>query len=64
DYDLMINKPADIIAEVKSFMSFEEGDVLMTGTPKGVGQVFRNDHFIGRIYNGETLLIEKQWTVA
>ncbi len=63
DYELMIHKPEDIIAEVTTFMSFEEGDLLMTGTPKGVGQVFRNDHFVGRLYNGDTLLVEKQWTV-
>ncbi len=63
NYDLMIHKPADIIAEVTTFMSFEDGDLLMTGTPKGVGQVFRNDHFVGRLYNGDTLLVEKQWTV-
>ena len=64
NYELMIHKPADIISEVSDFMSFEEGDVLMTGTPKGVGPIFQNDHFIGRVYNGETLLIEQHWTVA
>ncbi|MGB5445082.1 MAG: fumarylacetoacetate hydrolase family protein [Psychromonas sp.] len=63
DYALMINKPVEIINEVSSFMTFEDGDILMTGTPKGVGQLFKNDHFIGRIYEGETLLIEQHWTV-
>ena len=64
NYELMINKPADMINEVSGFMSFEDGDVLMTGTPKGVGPILRNDHFIGRLYSGETLLIEQHWTVA
>jgi len=63
NYDLMIHKPQDIICEVSSFMSFEEGDLLMTGTPKGVGQLFENDHFTGRIFQGEILLIEEHWTV-
>lgn len=63
NYDLMIHKPAEIISEVSRFMSFEEGDVLMTGTPKGVGQLFENDHFTGRIFQGDTLLIEQHWTV-
>jgi 2-keto-4-pentenoate hydratase/2-oxohepta-3-ene-1,7-dioic acid hydratase in catechol pathway len=63
-YDLMIHKPAGIINEVSGFMSFETGDVLMTGTPKGVGQLFENDHFTGRIFQGETLLIEQHWTVS
>ncbi|MFT6925032.1 MAG: 2-keto-4-pentenoate hydratase/2-oxohepta-3-ene-1,7-dioic acid hydratase in catechol pathway [Psychromonas sp.] len=61
---LMIHKPEDIITEVSRFMSFEEGDVLMTGTPKGVGQLFENDHFTGRVFQGDTLLIEQHWTVC
>lgn len=63
NYDLMIHKPAEIISEVSEFMSFEKGDVLMTGTPKGVGQVFAKDHFTGRIFQGDTLLIEQHWVV-
>ncbi|GLS90217.1 2-keto-4-pentenoate hydratase [Psychromonas marina] len=63
DYDLMIHKPSEIIDEVASFMRFENGDILMTGTPKGVGVVNKGDHFTGRIYQDKTLLIEQQWTV-
>ncbi|PKG40268.1 fumarylacetoacetate hydrolase family protein [Psychromonas sp. Urea-02u-13] len=61
NYDLMIHKPAEILQEVSTFMSFLDGDILMTGTPKGVGVVLAGDVFIGRIYQGETLLIEQQW---
>jgi 2-keto-4-pentenoate hydratase/2-oxohepta-3-ene-1,7-dioic acid hydratase in catechol pathway len=63
DYELMIHKPTAIIKEVSTFMSFENGDILMTGTPKGVGVVNKGDNFIGRIFQGETLLIEQQWVV-
>lgn len=62
-YALMINKPVAIINEVSTFMSFENGDVLMTGTPKGVGIANRGDVFIGRIYQGDKMLIEQRWTV-
>ncbi|WP_413702186.1 fumarylacetoacetate hydrolase family protein [Psychromonas sp. KJ10-10] len=62
DYGLMIHKPNDIINEVSSFMSFRDGDILMTGTPKGVGVVTKGDVFTGRIYQGDTLLIEQKWT--
>jgi 2-keto-4-pentenoate hydratase/2-oxohepta-3-ene-1,7-dioic acid hydratase in catechol pathway len=62
DYGLMIHKPIDIINEVSSFMSFCDGDILMTGTPKGVGLVKKGDVFTGRIYQGDTLLIEQKWT--
>ncbi|WP_028862072.1 fumarylacetoacetate hydrolase family protein [Psychromonas aquimarina] len=63
DYFLMIHKPVDIIKEVSTFMSFSDDDILMTGTPKGVGQVFPGDRFEGRIYDGKQLIIEKHWTV-
>ncbi len=59
--DLMIYKPLQLIDEVAGFMSFEHGDILMTGTPQGVGQVAVGDCFIGRIFAGDTLLIEQNW---
>ena len=61
--DLMIYKPQKIIAEVSAFMSFADGDILMTGTPKGVGEIHPGDFFVGRIYDGKQLLIEQQWYV-
>jgi len=63
DYQLMIHKPEDIIQEVNSFMSFCDGDILMTGTPKGVGIVNQDSTFLGRVYQGDELLIEQQWKV-
>lgn len=33
----------DIIAEITSFMTLEEGDVVATGTPAGVGPLFPGD---------------------
>jgi len=62
--ELMINKPDDILAEVKGFMSFEDGDLIMTGTPAGVGVVNHGDHFIGRIYDNDAMLVEQTWLVT
>lgn len=62
--DQMLNRPAELITEVASFMSFEDGDILMTGTPSGVGVVNAADTFIGRIFNRNKLLVEQRWTVA
>lgn len=63
DYQLMLNKPADILKEVKSFLSFEDGDILMTGTPKGVGVINNGDIFTGKIFNKNCLLLESTWQV-
>ncbi len=61
DYELMINKPLEIINEVSRFMSFSDHDLLMTGTPKGVGVVNQGAKFVGKLFAGEQLLIEHTW---
>jgi 2-keto-4-pentenoate hydratase/2-oxohepta-3-ene-1,7-dioic acid hydratase in catechol pathway len=63
DYSLMLSKPAQLLADCQSFMTFEDGDLLMTGTPKGVGPVKRGDHYVGKIFSKDTLLVEGAWTV-
>ncbi len=60
-YELMIYKPLEIVAEIADFMTLEDGDILMTGTPKGVGSFDKNDEFVGRIYAGEKRLLEQRW---
>lgn len=60
-YDLMIYKPLEMLEEIKSFMSLEDGDIIMSGTPKGVNTYRENDHFLGRIYSNEDLLLECNW---
>jgi len=62
-YDLMIYKPREMIEEIKNFMSFENGDIIMSGTPKGVNTYKLGDEFIGRIYSDKRLLIESSWIV-
>jgi 2-keto-4-pentenoate hydratase/2-oxohepta-3-ene-1,7-dioic acid hydratase in catechol pathway len=61
---LMLFKPLQLLASIQSFMSLNDGDILMTGTPKGVGPVQRGAIFTGRIYSGDSLLVEQQWTAA
>jgi len=58
--DLMINKPQEIIDELLSFSSFEDGDILMTGTPQGVGKFNIGDVFLGKIiYKSETIVEQR-----
>lgn len=62
-YELMIYKPDFILNEIQTFMTLEDGDIIMTGTPKGVGDFVTGDRFVGRIYSGKTLLVEESWQV-
>ena len=61
-YALMIYKPQQILREISSFMTLEDGDIIMTGTPKGVGAVVAGDRFNGRILSGNHLLVSQEWT--
>jgi 2-keto-4-pentenoate hydratase/2-oxohepta-3-ene-1,7-dioic acid hydratase in catechol pathway len=60
---LMIYKPAEIMAEVENFLTLEDGDLIMTGTPVGVGVVHAGDRFTGRIYDNEKQMVEASWVV-
>lgn len=62
-YELMINKPEAILEETSGFLSFEDADLIMTGTPAGVGIVNRGDRFTGRVFDGDSLLVEASWVV-
>jgi len=53
NYDLMIYKPNTILKEIESFMSLEDNDIIMSGTPKGVGSYKIGDKFEAKIYEKE-----------
>lgn len=59
----MINKTEDILKEARTFLSFEDGDILMTGTSKGVGEFKVGDRFLGKILYNNRVLIEKIFEV-
>jgi len=63
DYGLMIHKPETMLEEIGNFMTLEEGDVIMSGTPKGVSTFARGERFVGKIFSGDRLLIASQWQV-
>ena len=60
-YDLMMYKPDTMLSEIQSFMTLEDNDIVMSGTPKGVATYCVGDRFLGQVYSGEILLIEKEW---
>lgn len=60
-YDLMLHKPAQILAGIQEFMDLENGDIIMTGTPSGVGQVQAGDLFVGRVLASDRILINQEW---
>lgn len=59
--DLMIHKPLDIIEEINSFSSLIDNDIVMSGTPKGVGSFKSGDIFVGKIFVGKKEVLSKEW---
>ena len=63
-YDLMIYKPDKILSEIETFMSFEDGDIIMTGTPKGVTTYKRNDVFLAVLYVNNKIILKEEFIVS
>ena len=59
----MLYKPSQILEDVSQFMSIEDNDIIMTGTPKGVGVVNKSDVFVGKIFENDDLILEVEWVV-
>ena len=59
--DLMIHKPLEIIKEINSFSSLIDNDIVMSGTPKGVGSFKSGDIFVGKIFVGKKEIVSKEW---
>ncbi|MFK8048505.1 MAG: fumarylacetoacetate hydrolase family protein [Halioglobus sp.] len=59
--ELMMYKPAIILQEVKKFMTLEDGDIIMTGTPAGVGKVLPGENFEGKVLAGAEALSTQLW---
>ncbi|GAM76015.1 2-keto-4-pentenoate hydratase [Vibrio ishigakensis] len=60
--ELMMYPPLIIQKELSSFMCLQDGDVLMTGTPKGVGVVNKGSTFKGKVLEKGETLVEVVWT--
>ncbi len=63
-YELMLSKPMQALAAAKDFLSFEDGDLLMTGTPQGVGPVTTGDQYHGKIFEKNQCIVEATWVAV
>ena len=62
-YDLMIYKPDKILSEIQTFMRLEDGDVIMTGTPKGVSTYEKDDIFLAVVYVDGKIVLEEKFII-
>ncbi len=59
--DLMIYKPLQVIEEINSFSTLSDNDIVMSGTPKGVGSYGEGDVFEGKIFINQKEIISHKW---
>ncbi|WP_457623344.1 fumarylacetoacetate hydrolase family protein [Persephonella sp.] len=59
----MIYKPDVIVSEIKRYFTPYNYDILMCGTPSGVGSFRKGDIFEGKILQNGKLLVQKEWIV-
>ena len=58
---LMIYTPVQIIRELESFTTLEDGDIIMTGTPAGVGEIKAGQGFEGKVLLAGKTLVSATW---
>ncbi len=57
----MLFSPQALLENCQTFLDFYDGDILMTGTPKGVGEVRNGDVFHAVLYRGDECLLQQEW---
>ncbi len=63
NFDLMIYKPLTIVKEIESFLNLEDNDIIMSGTPKGVGNYKIGDKFKAVIFENDKEILNCEWMV-
>ncbi len=58
DTSLWLYNLEQMIAYISTYFTIQQGDILFTGTPKGVGPIAIGDHFTGLVHNEKILNVE------
>jgi len=60
----MIFPPLTVLDDCQRFMTLNDGDVVMSGTPEGVGAISVGDVFLSKVYDKEKLLVSASWIAS
>ncbi|GHF77109.1 fumarylacetoacetate hydrolase family protein [Thalassotalea marina] len=59
--ELMMSQPNVIRDFLASYTQLQDNDIVMTGTPKGVGVVNSGSEFVLKLFSKNLLLLEQSW---
>lgn len=54
----MYYKIPDLLAYISTYMTLRPGDLVLTGTPHGVGPIKRKDQLFGTLKQGDDILAQ------
>ena len=61
---MMLYPPQVILEELNHFMTLCDQDIIMTGTPAGVGPVEAGSEYKATVYNGDQVLVSHTWVAV
>ena len=59
--ELMMYPPEAILKELTAFITLEDGDIIMTGTPAGVGGIHTGERFEAQVLAAGRSLLSATW---
>ena len=59
--ELMMYPPEAILDELAAFITLEDGDIIMTGTPAGVGGIHTGERFEAQVLAAGRSLLSATW---
>lgn len=59
--ELMMYPPEAILKELAAFITLEDGDIIMTGTPAGVGAIHTGERFEAQVLAAGRSLLSTTW---
>lgn len=60
----MLFPPETILSGLAEFTTLSDNDIVMTGTPEGVGAVVAGAVFEARVFSGDELLASERWVAS
>lgn len=63
-YEHMLHKPESLVQYIQTYFSLNDHDIVMTGTPEGVGEVKPNDIFELSLAFKEKIVLTTQYVVG
>ena len=63
-YKEMIHKPSALLSYIQTYFSLDDNDIIMTGTPEGVGEIKKSDLFTLELYLKGEVLLQKSCEVV